>query len=38
MKRLISCLVPVVLLLVVLPRGAADEPDKTVLIKIEGMT
>ena len=38
MKRLIGCLVPCTLLFVVLPYAAADEPDKNVLIKIEGMT
>ena len=38
MKRLIRFVVPVLLLFVVFPYAAADEPDKNVLIKIEGMT
>ena len=38
MKRVIRSLVPVFLLLVIFPYAAADEPDKNVLIKIEGMT
>lgn len=38
MKRLIRSLFPVFLLFVVSPHAAADEPDKNVLIKIEGMT
>ena len=37
MKRLIRSLVPILLLFVVLPYAAADEPDKNVFIKIEGM-
>jgi hypothetical protein len=38
MKRMIRSLVPVLLLLVIFPYATADEPDKNVLIKIEGMT
>ena len=38
MKRVIRSLVPVLLLLVIFPYAAADEPHKNVLIKIEGMT
>jgi len=38
MKRMIRSLFPVFLLLVNFPYAAADEPDKNVLIKIEGMT
>jgi hypothetical protein len=38
MKRMIRSLVPVLLLLVIFPYAAADEADKNVIIKMEGMT
>jgi hypothetical protein len=38
MNRLVTFVIPVFLLLVIFPYAAAVEPDKNVLIKIEGMT
>ena len=38
MKRMISSIIPVFLLLVIFPYAAADEAEKNVLIRIEGMT
>jgi hypothetical protein len=38
MKGIIKYLIPVLIVFLIVPYGRADEAEKNVLIKIEGMT